>query len=402
MTNYENYKTKEMVLPIVALRGLTVMPGSRVQFDVARKQSLKAVDTALKGNQKIALISQRDIRVENPTEEDLFRVGCVAKVSSMLKMQGGGAKVVVEGIDRAVLKTIIGAESHLVGIVESVTCPDVASDTAQAEARIRQLTDLMQGYADIFPKIPDDIIYNVMESKSLGTLADYMAANLPLKYELKQEVLEQFDVFERADRMISILSKELEILELEQGLADKVRAALDKNQRDFYLREQMKVISDELGEGESPMDEANGYKERIEKLNTTDEVKEKLKTEALRLSKMPFGSHEGSVISGYLDTVLDLPFGEYTEEHLDVNDAAKQLDKEHYGLKKVKERILEYVAVRQLSPELKGQKLRPHFLGRHKGRGRDTRPQKDLYRRNARQNNKGNKAGKELKSPYLA
>ncbi|MBR2327487.1 MAG: endopeptidase La [Clostridia bacterium] len=355
MNDFENYKKKEMVLPIVALRGLTVLPGARVQFDVVRKQSLRAVDTALKGNQKIALITQKDIRVETPEEKDLYRVGCVARVSSMLKMQGGGAKVVVEGIDRAVLKAIIGAESHLVGIVESVTCPDIASDTAQAEARIRQLTDLMQGYADIFPKIPDDIIFNVMESKSLGTLSDYMAANLPLKYELKQEVLEKFDVFERADTMISIMSKELEILELEQGLADKVRAALDKNQRDFYLREQMRVISDELGEGESPQDEANGYREKIAKLNTTDEIKEKLSNEAQRLSKMPFGSHEGSVISGYLDTVLELPFGEYTEEKLDVNSAAKQLDKDHYGLKKVKERILEYIAVRQLSPELKGQ-----------------------------------------------
>ncbi len=355
MKKYENYKIKEAVLPVLALRGLTVIPGSRIQFDVERKQSLKAVDVALKANQKIMLVAQKDIKVERPVQNDLFEVGCVGRVTSMLKMQGGGAKVVVEGLDRAVLKNIIGAETHLVGMVDVVTCPDVSSDVAASEARIRELTDLIQGYADILPKLPEDIILNVLSAKSLGSMSDYIAANLPLKYEVKQEILEIFDVFERADAMIAILSKELEILELEQGIAEKVRVALDKNQRDFYLREQMKIISDELGEGDDPSVEADVYKEQIANLDVPDEIKKKLNDEAVRLSKMPFGSHEGSVISGWLDTVLKLPFGVYTKDKLNVNQARKQLDKDHYGLAKVKERIIEYIAVRQLSPELKGQ-----------------------------------------------
>ncbi len=355
MKKYDEFKTKEHVLPVVALRGLVVMPGSRLQFDVARRPSLRAVDAALKGNQKVMLTAQKDITVETPAETDLYEVGCIGRVVSMLKMQGGGAKVVVEGVDRAVLRRLIGAESHLVGLVDAVTCPDVSPDTVSSEARIRRLTELIQSYAEILPKMPEDIILNVLNAKSLGTLCDYIAANLPLKYELRQEVLECFDVFERADCLISILSKEIEILELEQGLAEKVRASLDKNQRDFYLREQMRVISDELGEGADPVEEADEYRERIEALNTTDEIKQKLLSEAARLSKMPYGSHEGSVISSWLDTVLELPFGVYTKDKLNVNAAARQLDRDHYGLKKVKERILEYIAVRQLSPELKGQ-----------------------------------------------
>lgn len=342
-------------LPLIALRGLTAMPGARIQFDIARKRSLKAVEAAMNGDRRIILVAQKDIRTENPGFTDVYRVGTVGKVSQFLKMHGDNAKVVVEGVQRVLINSFTGKESYIEAEADILEIEDIPVTDPACEAYVRRTVELMGDYAAFFPKISDEVMYNVMAAAHAGALADYVAANMPFKYESKQDLLESFAPFDRISSLILMLSREIEVLELEQSIAEKVRLQMDKGQKEYYLREQLKVISEELGDGDNPMAEADEYRKRIKSLSLPGEIEEKLLKEADRLSKMPFGSHEGSVIRIYLDTVLELPFNIRTKDRFSVQAAEKLLDREHYGLKKVKERILEYIAVRALSPDINGQ-----------------------------------------------
>ena len=345
-----------VTMPALALRGLSVFPSVLLHFDVSRGTSIRALDEAMASNSPIFLVAQRDLSVEEPEEKDLFTVGTVCNIRQILRMPGDNVRVMVEGESRGKLLSLKQTEPYLIAEVVELAAEPPARQTARTEALIRNTYELFDHYIERSPRMTSDLLVNVLSSQDPGYIADYIAQNIPMRMEDKQTVLEEIQPVKRLRIVRKLLQRETEVLELEQDLESKTRQQISDTQKDFMLRQQLKVIQDTLGEGGED-DECAEYRQRIDRSAMPEESKEKLRKEVSRLEKQPYGSAEAAVSRGYLDTCLDLPWGKRTKDRVDVAAARKILDADHYGLEKVKERILEFLAVKQLAPDLKSQIL---------------------------------------------
>ena len=348
---------KCLSLPMMALRGLVVFPEMVLHFDAGRKKSIEALTAAMADDQTIFLAAQKDIETEDPAYDDIYSVGVVAQIKQMLKLRDEGIRVLVEGLYRAKTISIRDKDGYLQAIVEEYPLVEEGEleNSMMAAALMRTAKDLFREYVVYAPKMPKELIMSIFSQDDPSTFVHLVAGHILHETKEKQAILEESSLIRRLEELVRFLKEETQILKLEQEIADRVKEQMDANQRDYYLREQMRAISAELGEGENAVDEVEEYRSKILALEIDDDSKEKLVKEAERLYKMPLNSQEAGVIRTYLDTCLSLPFGIYTKDKLDVDKAQKTLDKDHYGLQKVKERILEMIAVRKLAPDLKGQ-----------------------------------------------
>ena len=343
------------VLPAIALRGLVVFPNNIVHFEVGRAKSIAAIEAAMHANSSVFLVAQKEMDVEEPTMPDLYAYGVIAEIKQVLRVSDDLVKVLVEGKTRARLLELNDGD-FLQASVRPVPVRGIGADKrTQTEALVRSLKDCFEEYLSYSPQISKDVIYNIVSSDSPLFLSEYMPANLLLKYEDKQTILNESSLLSRLEKLLMLLRQECQVLEIERDLDDKVNASLDKGQREYYLREQMHIISEELGDSEDTRAEADTYRQKIAALKLDDESTEKLLKECDRLASMQSNSAESGVIRSYLDTCLGLPWHITTEDDLDQAHARRVLDREHYGLQKVKERILELLAVRKLNTEVKGQ-----------------------------------------------
>ena len=345
---------KTAVYPAVALRGLTVFPGSMVHFDVGRKPSIQALEQAMADGRPVFLVPQIDLRVEAPGQVDLYQVGTISNVRQILRMPGTNVRVMVEGITRARMVALTKTEPYLMAEVEEIPAKPAGHNSAKTEALIRSTYELFQQYVEVGPQTSPDLLINILASDDPGYIADFVAQNIAMRNEDKQQVLAELNPVRRLEKLHKLLCREVDILSIDQDIQNKAREQMNDNQRDYYLREQIKAIQNELGEGDADSEQEE-YREKIARANLPEEVREKLSKELSRLMKQPFGSSEATVLRNYLDVCLELPWGKKTKERVSVEAARKVLDKDHFGLDKVKERILEFLAVKQLAPELKGQ-----------------------------------------------
>lgn len=348
-------KKEPVQMPVLVLRGLVLYPQMVLHFDVGREKSILALNKVMSGDRKIFLVAQKNIREDEPHADGIYKVGVVAQVKQIIKSQGGTWRVLVEGMYRAKCMEIVSEAPYFEGMVEPFPLKITRSvKSAMCDALMRTVKDLFEEYCFLTPRMPKELVINALVSEDPVHLAEYIAGNMSMEVEDKQTILSQSDPLKRLEILARILEEENDILSLEADIQEKVKGQIDKNQREYYLREQLKAISGELGE-EDPQEEQNEYYAKIEKLKLDAETTEKLNKEVDRLSKMPSNSNEAGVIRGYLDTVLELPWNKRTADKIDIKKARALLDREHYGLQKVKERILELLAVRKLAPEIKGQ-----------------------------------------------
>ena len=342
-------------MPILALRGLAVFPDQTVHFDVGRPKSVKALEAAMKQDQTLLLIPQKDMMVDDPKLIDLYSVGTVAKVKQVLKTQGENLRVLVTGICRGKITEMSQTEPYMNGIVESIPVPETG-DSLRAHAMRREAVNLYGIYLQVSEHPAQAVHLRMMSSESSGFVADAIAQNSGIDFLDKAKLLCQLNPVRRLETALKLLRQEMEMLHLETDIQEKTRAAIDQNQKDYYLREQIKVIREELGEGDDE-NEFETYKTRICELHLAEEHEKKLLKDVDRLKKQPFGSSEGAVLRNYLDVLLELPWNVKTKERVDVAAASKILEHDHFGLSKVKERILETIAVRQMAPEMPPQIL---------------------------------------------
>lgn len=341
-------------VPTLALRGLTVFPNMMLHFDVARPASIRALDEAMNSASSIFLVAQKELMVEEPKREDLFDIGTLCTIKQILRLPGDNVRVMVDGICRGRMLELTQMTPCLKSNVEVIPAAEQTVNTPKTEAMIRQVYELFETYCTLSARISPETFLSLLVSEDPAYIADYIAQNIHLRVEDKQVILEELRPLRRLSRIYQILRREVEVLKLEDDMQAKLRDQMTRNQRDHILREQIKVIQDELGEGDGTSEIAE-YREKIAKANLPEEVEAKLNKEVSRLEKQPFGSAEATVSRNYLDTVLDLPWGKLTKERVNVSAARKVLDADHFGLETVKERILEFLAVKQLAPELKGQ-----------------------------------------------
>ena len=344
-----------LTIPVLTLRGLTVFPQLLLHFDVARDTSIKALEGAMAENREIFLVTQRDLTVETPEERDLYAIGTVGEVKQILRLPENSVRVMVAGHSRGRLLRLASSEPCLSAEVELLPEPSAPRhNSSRTEAAIRQVYSYLERYTELSDRVAPEIYLKLLASDNPGYIADYAAQHLPLRFEDKQSVLEELRPARRLERLCRILGREVEILEVESELAAKIHEQVAASQRDYFLREQLRVLQRELGEGEED-DEISEYRCRIAQTKLPKEVREKLLKEVRHLEKQPYGSSEAAVLRGYLDTCLELPWQVKTRERVSVEAVSKVLDADHYGLEKVKERILEFVAVKQLAPQLRGQ-----------------------------------------------
>ena len=341
-------------LPILALRGLNVFPGMTVHFDVGRKKSVRAVEEAMRNNQEIFLVTQKDIQVDDPDVSGLYTIGTVSFVKQILKLPGDTIRLLVEGKYRATLTECIQTEPYLYGRVESVTEPASAKTSAKAEALMREAYNLYDQFMELSGRNGQDGLMQLLSVNEPGFSADYITQNSSVNYEDKQRVLEQLHPLRRLELACILLGKELDIMHLEAEIQEKVQESVSKGQRDYYLREQMRVIQQELGDDDDE-EELAKYDARIRELKLPEEIEKKLLKEVKRLSKQPSNSQEAALLRNYLDTCLELPWNTRTKERVDIRSARKILNDDHFGLDKVKERILEIFAVKKMAPDMPGQ-----------------------------------------------
>ena len=343
-------------LPAIALRGLVVFPNNVVHFEVGRTKSIAAIEAAMHANSSVFLVAQREMDEEEPALRDLYAYGVIAEIKQVLRVSDDLVKVLVEGKTRARLLELDVGEKYLQATVRPVAVRGIPADKRnQVEALVRSLKDCFEEYLSYSPQISKDVVYNIVSSDSPLYLSEYMPANLLFKYEDKQVILNESTLLGRLEKLLTLLRQECQIMDIERDLDDKVNARMDKGQREYYLREQMNVISEELGDAEDTRAEADTYRGKVKALNLDEESTEKLLKECDRLARMQGSSAESGVIRSYLDACLALPWHTATEDDLDQAHARKVLDREHYGLQKVKERILELLAVRKLNQDVKGQ-----------------------------------------------
>ena len=339
--------------PAMALRGLVAFPDMLLTLDVGRKKSVHALQYAMDKNVPIYLVTQKDIAVEDPNKTHLYEMGCLCRVRQVLKRPDGGAKVLVKGVYRARHINFTDNGAHYVATIEKCEDQPIKNRKVYIESLIRRIRNEFERYALVAQNLPDDIILNVASNDDLAKLCDFIAFNVPAPYDDKQYVLEQLNVVTRAKILLELLKKEREITEIDNRIGQKTRAHIDENQRDYYLKEQMRVISEELY-GDESANEIEEYHNKTEMLLADDSVKEKIHVEINKLSKMPQGAHESTVSRAYIETCLNLPWGKCDSAVVDIKKAEKILDRDFYGMKKVKERILEALSVYALSPDSRG------------------------------------------------
>lgn len=348
---FDVYKT----VPAIPLRGLVVYPGMTLHFDVGRKKSIKALNTAMENDQLIFLVAQTDPSIDDPTGDDVFGVGVVCEVRQMMKIpNSSNYRVIVKGIQRATLIDMFLDNGYFSATIKNAHIIK-ADYNEQNEAYVRLLKKEYEEYASMFKKISNDVVTAIIETESVGELCNIVCENSFFSYKDKQSILEEFDETECIKKLLLLIKKEITTLHLEAEIQEKLQKEVDKNQREYYLREEMKVISDELGEGENPAEEADECRNKISSLKCDDKIKDKLYKECDKLMKMPSGSHEGTVIRTYLDKCLQIPFGKYSKDRINLKQSRSILDKDHFGLDDVKDRITEALAVLKRSSELAGQ-----------------------------------------------
>ena len=331
MENLE-YTDELYTMPVIPLRGVVVFPEMVLHFDIGRKKSIAALKHAMSSNQRVFLVAQRDPAVDDPNIDDLYSVGVVCTVKQLIRIPNSdNLRVIVEGCERASLITFTQTKPFIMGAVDTLITDDLV-ETDEAKAYIRAIKKEFETYASLIPKISNDIKVTVISINEGGRLCDFICANSFIDYEEKQDILESVHILDRLANLFVLLKKENAALEIETEIQQKVQEAIDKNQREYYLREELKVISESLGDGENPAQEADEYKKKINLLKCSDEIKEKLNKECNKLSKMPGGSHEATVIRSYLDKCIEIPFGKYTKNSINLKKSRTILDKEHYSL----------------------------------------------------------------------
>ncbi|WP_298035121.1 endopeptidase La [uncultured Dysosmobacter sp.] len=346
-------------LPVLALRGLTVFPHMTLTFDVERPISIAALERAMEADQDIFLVTQREIGVNAPTEKDLYQVGTISHISQILRLSPRSVRCVVEGRRRARLRRLWQAEPYLQANVEALAEEETSEAfrrSPRTEALLRQTWNLFSEYAELAGSLPEEVASAVMDCRDVGYLADYITQNIALRHTDKQEILEEMAPFIRLRKLNAFLARECNVLGFEHEMEGKIRDQLAQSQRDQILRTQIRVLQSELGE-EDTDDEIDGYRQKIQALGLAEDTEKHLLKEVSKLSKQPFGSAEGAVIRNYLDVCLEMPWNTYTKERVSVDAARKVLERDHFGLEKVKERILETIAVRQMNRSAKGQIL---------------------------------------------
>lgn len=334
-------------MPAVALRGLTILPGMIAHFDISRERSLRAVEEAMEQDQKIYLVTQRNVDSEDPTQEDLYQMGIVADIKQVVRLQNDVVRILVDGISRAALLGFTGNEKYLEA--EICYCDSNADSLPEdlREAMLLGVREAFHRYAAVVGKISKELIRQIDQYEDLEKLIDYVTNNLPVSYELKQQVLEAEDINDRYQVIVSLLLSQVEVISIKNELQKKVKVRVDKHQKEYVLREQLGVIREELGENADS--EADEYEKKLSELDAPDYVKEKTKKEIKRFRNMSSSSSESTVERGYIETVLELPWNKMSVDNKDLDHAAQVLDDDHYGLKDVKERILEFLAVRNLT-----------------------------------------------------
>ena len=336
-----------MNMPAVALRGLTILPGMIAHFDISRERSLRAVEEAMEQDQKIYLVTQRNVDSEDPTQEDLYQMGIVADIKQVVRLQNDVVRILVDGISRAALLGFTGNEKYLEA--EICYCDSNADSLPDdlREAMLLGVREAFHRYAAVVGKISKELIRQIDQYEDLEKLIDYVTNNLPVSYELKQQVLEAEDINDRYQVIVSLLLSQVEVISIKNELQKKVKVRVDKHQKEYVLREQLGVIREELGENADS--EADEYEKKLSELDAPDYVKEKTKKEIKRFRNMSSSSSESTVERGYIETVLELPWNKMSVDNKDLDHAAQVLDDDHYGLKDVKERVLEFLAVRNLT-----------------------------------------------------
>jgi len=334
---------------LLPTRGLIVMPGTKVSFDVGRKISCNAVEAAMHSGMEMVMSSQKDISADEPDADNIYRIGTLVKIKQVLRLNEDTVRVIVKGTDRVRISQIHKENGHLNALAVKIVTEPASSVGVREEALMRILRNLFDEYCNYIPKPADDVTALVMSAHELGELADIISGYSFMGLENKQQILEICDSYDRAEKLIEIFNTEIEILKIENEIARRVKDQVDTNQREYYLKEQLKAIQGELGENEQYDEDLETYLKKISALDVNDDIKQKLSKEVERLSKMPLMSHEGSVIESYLDTVLDIPFGVKSELCHDLVKAREILDADHYGMEKVKKLVIEHLAVHYLA-----------------------------------------------------
>ena len=354
---FDEFNDKSFSIPMVALRGLVVFPEMTMHFDVGRTKSVKAIRAAMEKKTNIFLAAQIDMECEDPRIDDIYRSGVVCEIKQVMKLPGTDTlRVIVYGLYRAELLHMNSANPYLSAIVRKIETKKVSvEDAMYEEALVRNLVGIFEEYSYFIPKLPNDIVVGVSVRKEAAEITDYILSNIPLDYAVKQGLLEELNPLKRAESLCLILKREIELLAIEEEINNKVQEQMEENQREYYLREQIKAISEELNEGDGAISESEEYKEQIRAIGFSEDIERKLLRECDRLMKMQSSSPESAVIRNYLDKVISLPWSYCTEENLDIEHAQAVLDDDHYGLADVKERVIEFLAVRKINPEVKGQ-----------------------------------------------
>ncbi|SFM06133.1 ATP-dependent Lon protease [Gracilibacillus orientalis] len=345
-------ESKFIHIPLLPLRGLIVFPGMVIHLDVGRDKSIQALDKAMMNDQNIFLAAQKESAIDEPEKEDIHTVGTVAKVNQMLKLPNGTMRVLVEGLYRAEIQQFINEEKQFFVEIEEVE--DVHQKQAEEDALMRALLEQFEYYTKISKKVSKETLASVTDIEDPSRFADHVASHITLKMSDKQEIIETLDVTKRLRKLLEIISNEKEVLELERKIGQRVKKSMEETQKEYYLREQMKAIQSELGDKDGKTGELAALRKKLDEKNLPERIVELVEKELNRYERVPQSSAESSVIRNYIDWVLSLPWKEETEDNLDINNAEIILDEDHYGLEKVKERVLEYLAVQQLTNSLKG------------------------------------------------
>ncbi|MCM3444548.1 endopeptidase La [Metabacillus halosaccharovorans] len=345
-------KSTTQIVPLLPLRGLLVYPTMVLHLDVGRDKSVQALEKAMMDDHIIFLTTQKEISIDEPKKEDIYEIGTLTKIKQMLKLPNGTIRVLVEGLERGEIQRFVDEEEYY--SVEVAVYPDPEEKSVEEEALMRTMLEYFEQYIKLSKKISAETYATVSDITEPGRMADIIASHLPLKLKDKQEVLETLDVTERLNKVISILHNEKEVVQLEKKIGQRVKKSMERTQKEYYLREQMKAIQKELGEKEGKLGEVSTLKERLDEVGMPNHVKEVALKELDRYEKVPSSSAESAVIRNYIEWLISLPWTKATEDRLDVNVAEEILNEEHYGLEKVKDRVIEYLAVQQLTNSLKG------------------------------------------------
>ena len=340
-------------IPLIPLRGLIIFPNMVLYFDVGREKSIQALEEAMLRDQLVFLTTQRDLEVEDPSPSDFYQIGTVAKIKQMLKLPGDAIRVLVEGQTRAKVESFVRTNDYFDVLYEELN-DEIDETDIEAIALVRTIKETFQKYSSVSNKIPPEVVLSLQNIDDPGRFSDLIAPQLGVSIEKKQELLEAVDIKDRLRKVYELLLQEIEIVEIEQDINDKVKSQINKLQKEYFLREQMKVIQQELGEDEEPSSDADKFMERLNSLRLKKDVHEKIEKEIKKFSRMNPSSPDSMVTRNYVEWILDLPWNKSTKDRIDLPLARKILDEDHYGLEKVKERVIEYLAIRKLTNSLKG------------------------------------------------